>query len=196
MITDLLNQVQDYVIGMLTKELPVNLTFHNLAHTRQVVVAATEIGVQSGLPREEMLIVQTAAWFHDCGYTKVYIGHEGESVKMAIGFLEEQACKKEFIEAVCKCIAATQFPNHPESLMEEVLCDADFYHLTRPNYPEYERAIRNEFKIFLGLSYSDEEWRASNCITLMNHHYFTEYGRAVLRKFKDLNLQLLGCKNS
>lgn len=187
----LLEAVSSYVTAFLTENLSDQLSFHNIGHTYEVVDAAYEIGLQCNLSSEEINVLQIAAWFHDCGYAHVYKGHEDESKKIAKSFLENFSCAKSFIESVLNCIESTKYPQNPSSLIEKVLCDADMYHLTRPNYSKYEKALRLEFEKYLGLVCSDEDWRIKNSNFFQSHEYYTEYGQKILSKFKEINLQLI-----
>lgn len=193
---NLLKNVSKYVITLLTNKLSSNLRFHNINHTYEVVESAKEIGEQSSLSDDKMLILLTAVWFHDCGYVNTYINHEEESKKIAKQFLENFGCDKEFNEQVLNCIEATKYPQRPYSLIEKVLCDADMYHFTKVNYPKYEKAIRYEFEKYLGLKYTNKEWRKTNYETLVKHNYFTDYGKAVLTKFKEVNTRLMATKTN
>lgn len=190
-MSNLIEAVSNYVILFLSEHLSEKLSFHHIGHTYEVVGAAREIGTKSNLSDEEMLIVQVAAWFHDCGYANVYIGYEEESKKIAANFLDNFGCEKAFINTVLHCIESTKYPQNPSSLLEEVLCDADFYHFTRTNYPKYEQAIRQEFKTYLGLIYTNEEWLIKNNNFLSEHQYHTDYGRQILSKFKEVNVRLM-----
>ncbi|MCT2410048.1 HD domain-containing protein [Chryseobacterium antibioticum] len=188
---NLVEAVSSYVTLFLSENLSEDFSFHCMGHTYDVVNAVREIGAQSNLSEEEMLVLQVAAWFHDCGYVNLYIGHEEESKKIAQNFLENFGCEKDFIDAVLSCIDSTKYPPKPSSLLEKVLCDADLYHLTRPNYSKYEKALRQEFEKYLGLIYTDEEWLQKNLSFLKNHEYYTDYGQKVLAKFKEVNIQLM-----
>jgi predicted metal-dependent HD superfamily phosphohydrolase len=190
---NLVKAVSSYVILFLSENLSENLSFHSIGHTYDVVGAAREIGAKSNLSEEEMLILQVAAWFHDCGYANTYMGHEEESKKIAKNFLENFGCKENFIHDVLNCIDSTKYPSKPFSLLEKVMCDADMYHLTKPNYPKYEKALRQEFEKYLGLIYTDEEWLKKNCNFFKDHQYYTDYGREILTKFKEVNIQLMNC---
>jgi len=190
-MNNLTEAVRSYVIAFLSENLSGQLLFHNIHHTYEVVAAVHEIGLQCGLSQEEMNMLEIAAWFHDCGYANAYMGHEEESKKIAEHFLESFGCGKTMIESVLNCIESTKYPQNPSSLAEKVICDADMYHLTRPGYQEYEKAIRQEFEKYLGLVYTDEEWRIKNSAFLTCHSYFTEYGQKILTKFKEVNIQLI-----
>lgn len=190
-MNNLIEAVSNYVILFLSENLSDQLLFHNIGHTYEVVGTAREIGLHYNLSQEEMSILQIAAWFHDCGYANTYTGHEEESKKIAKTFLDNFVCEKNFINKVLNCIEATKYPQNPTSLIEKILCDADMYHLTRPNYPKYEKAIREEFEKYLGLIYTDKEWWTKNSSFLTCHTYYTDYGQKILARFKEVNIQLM-----
>ena len=79
----LISDVSLYVLGLITNKLPSTLTFHNVAHTVDVVEGVHEICLQTGVPAEQAESVEIAAWFHDTGYLKEYIGHEEASIQIA-----------------------------------------------------------------------------------------------------------------
>ena len=187
---NLIEAVRNYVIVFLSENLSDQLSFHNIGHTYEVADAVREIGLQTYLSEEEMLIVQVSAWFHDCGYANTYIGHEDESKKLAMNFLKKFGSDENFIEAVLRCIESTKYPPQPASLLEKVMCDADMYHLTKANYAKYSKAIRQEFETYLGLVYTNQEWQMKNYQFLTEHQYFTDYGKEILSRFKDVNIQL------
>lgn len=44
-------------------------------------------------------------------------------------FLSQLSCNRSVIDEIAFCIIATRMPAMPTSLKQEVLCDADTYHL-------------------------------------------------------------------
>lgn len=189
-MNNLLQAVRDYVILFLTENLSNELIFHNIGHTYEVVSAVREICQESELSEEDICILQVSARFHDCGYAFIYRGHEQESKRIASDFLGNFGCEKDFIQKVLQCIDSTKNPQNPISEVEKILCDADLFHLTKTNYPKYEKALRLEFEKYLGLVFTDEEWQMENNDFLKNHQYFTEYGQNTLAKFKEVNVRL------
>jgi len=185
-ITDL---VQNYVTELLSSKLPNDIGFHNIKHTEEVVRAAIEIAKACCLTPQQSEIVTLAAWFHDCGYITTYINHEDSSKAIATDFLTQYNYPEENIERILTCIEATRFPQNPKSPEEKVLADADLYHFTKPDYPEYEQQLRREFNIYLGKNYTDTEWDTTNYTLLQNHRYYTAYGKSVLQKFKEVNIE-------
>src|SRR3712207_2693430 len=58
-------QVYAMMTAKLEKDLPAYLSYHNASHTKDVVEAAVFIGKEEGISNEEMLLLSTAALFHD-----------------------------------------------------------------------------------------------------------------------------------
>ncbi|CAN5245528.1 hypothetical protein BH09BAC1_BH09BAC1_04240 [soil metagenome] len=188
--TPIANEVEAYVTAFM-KNLPEGLHFHNLAHTQEVAAAAVEIGTYLQLTDAEMEIVHIAAWFHDCGYCITYMGHEHEGALIAEKFLRAKGYGDDKIAQVVACINATRFPQKPQTLVEEVICDADLYHFSRSDYNLHQAALRNEWNLIFEKQYTDEEWDRMNYEMIQRHSYFTAYGKEVLEVWKHANLQLL-----
>jgi len=184
----LLNKVAAFVKEFLQSRLSLQMFFHNLGHTLLVVEGVNLIGKAEGLSRDELFILQLAAFLHDVGYTEKYWGHEEASARIAAEILGENGLATEKIELVKKCIIATKFPQHPEGKLERVICDADFYHFSHPDYISYAKRLKMEWETNLNLSYTDPEWDKLNLNMLSAHIYFTNYGKNILQQNKILNI--------
>lgn len=194
MTENIIDRAKDYVLQLLLSKLPNGMRFHNVMHTQDVVKAAIEIATESCFSSTQSEIVTLAAWFHDCGYTTAYTNHEDSSKTIAADFLNRNNYPQEKTAQVLACIEATRFPQNPESPEEEVLADADLYHFTKTDYSKYERRLRMEFKTYLGKTYTNEEWDETNYALLKQHSYYTAYGKTVLQKFKEVNMEMLKIK--
>ena len=75
-----------------------------------------------------------AAWFHDIGHLIKYKGHERESQKLAWNWLQRESYPSDKMKIILSCIAATQLPQTPKNLLEQVICDADLFHLSLEEY--------------------------------------------------------------
>lgn len=188
---DIVSIVREYVMEILSSKLPNDMSFHTVAHTKEVVKAAIEIAIECHFTPKQLEVVTLAAWFHDFGYTTNFINHEESSKTIAADFLSKHNYPEENIEQVLACIEATRFPQNPKSPEEEVLADADWYHFAKPDYPKYEQQLRKEFEACLGKTYTDMEWAKTNYTLLKNHSYYTVYGKDVLEKFKEVNIERL-----
>lgn len=191
MQSEILIKVKEFATTLLKHRLSEKLYFHNITHTLEVVQATSEIGVNSALSKEELEIVLIAAWFHDLGYSDKYKDHEYESANIAFIFLTITGIDEIIIEHIISCILATKYPQKPLSLLEKVICDADLYHFSRPDYKQHEQALKKEWEANLNLIYTDKEWDIINYDMLKDHVYWTSYGKTVLQLKKEENIKKL-----
>jgi len=196
MKSELLKQVEEFATSLLEHRLSEILYFHNLAHTYEVVAATIDIGKNCGLSEEELETVTIAAWFHDVGYCDIYKGHEQHSASIAAKFLGKSGTDQFRIEQIISCILATRMPQHPITLLEMIICDADFYHFSRTDYPQHEQALKKEWDLNLHLQYTEAQWNSLNAKMLKEHHYWTHYGKTVLQLKKEENIARLDILNS
>lgn len=181
----------EYATEILSTQLPDGFTYHNLVHTQQVVAACKEIGAASGLSENEILILQTAAWFHDLGYVSTYINHEEVGMKMAREFLTQQEAPSALIDQIVALIEATKYNHAPRNLMERVIKDADLVNLTTPDALQNSQNIRQEWERFRNEYFTDKKWDKMNLYFLEDHEYYTEYGKEVLEAAKQKNIRKL-----
>jgi len=165
--------------------------YHNLSHTLDVVQHTSGIGEYYLLSAPEQFIVRVAAWFHDLGYTERMENHEDVGAALAEKFLETHGVDQSDIEMVKNCIIATHYPQHPLNNIEEILCDADMFHLSKKKYFDRSQSLRNEWAATRGKEFSDLEWIRINIAFLDKHSYHTEYCRVNLEKIKQKNIKKL-----
>lgn len=187
----LLKKVEAFVKGLLEKELSENMYFHNLEHTLLVVEGVKIIGKENNVNENELFILILAAFLHDIGYTRQYIGHEQTSAEMAERFLLENGLEQAQVKVVTNCIMATKYPQLPNNDFEKIICDADFYHFSLQNYLVFAARLKREWEENLRLVYTDREWYAINIKMLTGHEYFTPFGKQRLQKKKNLNIEKL-----
>ncbi len=193
--TALTKNTREYAESILEKEMPSHMCYHDTQHTRDVVSACYEIAKAINLPEEQIETILLAAWLHDTGY---YNGksdhHEEESINVAREFLAKENVDAERIEQVVGVIAATKMPQQPTNIMEEVICDADLYHLSSDNYFEKSEQLKKEMVKTKGIADDDVEWYEMNVAFFQEHTYFTTYGKEVLKERKAQNLKKIKSK--
>ena len=168
------------------------LAYHNLAHTEAVVKAAIQIGNHYQLRDEDFFIVLTAAWFHDMGYySEDPANHEQMGADKAAGFLKELEVDEAVISKVGACIKATKLPQSPATPLEEIVCDADLFHLGTDYFPERNKLMRKECEKSLHTKLGKDQWRASTIKLFQAHHYHTAYCTLLLNNKKQENLDRL-----
>ncbi len=187
----LLKKAEAFVKELLEKELPENMYFHNFEHTLLVVEGVKLIAKQSNVAEIDLFVLTLAAFLHDVGYTQQYIGHELASTRIARIFLLENGLGADQVEAVTHLILATKYPQLPKNNLEQIICDADFYHFSLENYTGFAERLKREWEVSLQLVYSDREWDAINLDMLAGHEYFTGFGKKILQKKKNLNIEKL-----
>ena len=191
MESDLLQKSRSYVETFLKEKLTKGIYYHDLEHTQEVVKAAREIGIASDLSEEELETVLIAAWFHDTGYYKGMKDHEIMSKDVAVEFLKKEGVDEGKIEDVSGCILATRIPQSPNNLMEEVLCDADLYHVSTKEFFKKSELLRKEFSLIFPDEIQLDEWFKNSINFLKKHIFFTEYARDKLLPAKKENLKKL-----
>ncbi|MFO7963444.1 MAG: hypothetical protein R6U50_05940, partial [Desulfobacterales bacterium] len=60
-----INDLEEIILEKLDKGLPENLFYHNMKHTIDVVTQVELIGKSENITDEELLLLKTAALFHD-----------------------------------------------------------------------------------------------------------------------------------
>src|ERR1035437_4493835 len=100
-----------YVLERLEKELPSNLNYHCLGHTRdEVIPAVDQLSAMEKVDENARLLLRTAALFHDLGYIERIEGHETASARIAGQVLPGFGYTSEQVDTVCSLIMATRMP--------------------------------------------------------------------------------------
>lgn len=165
--------------------------FHNLDHTQDVVNAVNIIGEHSNLSADQMESALVAAWLHDVGYANGSKNHEETSAVRAQELLGQLGASEHKIKEVTDAIRATRMPQQPTSVVAQVLCDADLYHLSTPACQEKSEMLRKEMKALGTKDLSTEESLHATMDFMRQHAYHTLYGKTVLEHNKQKNIKKL-----
>src|SRR5689334_1090488 len=114
-------EVYSFLVPKLEKELPAYLTYHNAAHTKAVIAAAEQLAITEDRSPGEVLLLKTAALFHDAGFLENHHKHEEISCRLARKWLPGFDYDSEEIEAICSMIMATKLPQTPTSELGKYL---------------------------------------------------------------------------
>jgi len=192
---ELLDQVRTYTAGLFNDRKDDRLIYHNILHTEQVVKAVVKIANHYQLSDQDFFVVSAAAWFHDIGYLTSFELHEARGAESAKVFLASKGVEPDVIDLVVNCILATKMPQHPVGLLEQIVCDADLFHLGGDNFKERNKLMRKEAAAFSGKEIDKDDWRLKTIQLFEAHHYHTEYAQELLNAKKELNLQELKDKS-
>ena len=178
----------EHAMARLSQDLPAELTYHNLYHTKQgVLPAAQRFAALAGLDGEGVGLLEVAAAYHDIGFIVQPQNHEALGAGIAAGVLPSYGFSPAQIGTIRAMILATRWPQSPQSPLEEILVDADLDVLGREDYPARNQALRAELAA-QGRSFSTEEWLRGQVNILRGHRYFTAAARALRDRGKRENM--------
>ncbi len=165
-------EARTFLLNKLENELPPELTYHNIHHTREVISGCEELAEMENISGEDLVILKTAALFHDSGFLTAYEGHEEVSCRLAATYLPDFDYSQKQIREICQLIQATSVPQQPQNKMAEILCDSDLYYLGTHEYKEKAENLYQEM-LLAGFVKSRQEWTHKQIHFLEEHKYFT-----------------------
>jgi uncharacterized protein len=178
----------NYALHRLSVELPPDMTYHCIEHTRdEVIPAAVEFARAAELSERETNLLRIAAAFHDLGFIERPDDHEICSARIAAQVLPAFAFDARSIEQVMSLVLVTRLPQSPRSYLEELMCDADLSGLGNENFSARSAALLQERRA-LGQTFSQVEWWQEQADFLARHHYWTEIARERRAAGKAINL--------
>lgn len=190
-MTDIVKKSEKFVNDYFSKNIDSNYTFHSLAHTRRTVKNALLISEANSLSATDLEIVIIAAWFHDCGISENYEGHEDKSMEIVRQFLEGENYPVENIEKVLGCINSTNPENKPGNLLENILHDSNLIHLGKNSYFKRNKELFKEWKNVLNKTLSNDKWIKLNIKFLSENDFETDYAREKFGDQRLINLSTL-----
>jgi uncharacterized protein len=183
------SKIQQHVIDKLQKGLSVDLTYHNVGHTLDVLKQSIFIANAEGVDNDEdLLLLKLASLYHDVGFLDKYTGHEERSCEIAEKELATFGLNKSQIDKICGMIRATKVPQKPQTLLEQIICDSDLDYLGRPDFFTIGQGLFNEFMDQKIVS-NDRDWNLLQIRFLEEHHYFTDTSKKRRQRLKQIHLE-------
>jgi uncharacterized membrane-anchored protein YitT (DUF2179 family)/predicted metal-dependent HD superfamily phosphohydrolase len=164
--------VYSFLISKLEIGLPSYLSYHDLQHTKNVIAAVEYIATAEKIEKDELILLKTAALFHDSGFLQHNLDHEELSCGIARKHLPDYGYSEAQIEKICIMIMTTKLPQSAVDPMSRILCDADLFYLGSDDYVVYAEKLFREFKK-LEIVKTQTEWRLKQTEFLSHHRYFT-----------------------
>lgn len=181
-------KAEKFIIKKLEKELPVDLHYHSIDHTKDVCDAIERIALMEGLVGEDVFLLKTAALYHDAGFVKQYESNEPIGAELAEEALGKFGYTAAQIETVKKLILATKVPQQPKGHLEEIICDADLDYLGRDDFHVIADKLKQEL-LERDKIKTDKEWDEIQVKFLTAHKYFTKSAIKMRREKKMANLE-------
>lgn len=182
---------KEYAQRRLETELPSNLFYHGLHHTKDVCNSAEHLAQLENIQGEELIILRTAAWYHDVGFTVQYSKNEPIAAAIARDTLPNFGYSSEQITVVCNCILATEVPQLPQKHLEKILCDADLDYLGRDDFYMIAQSLRREWIENGQFTSSLRSWYELQYRFVSNHRYHTDSAIALRQQTKLLHIREL-----
>lgn len=179
------------ILSLLEKDLDPKLTYHNLAHTKDVMRQVERIAHGEHLAdQNDILLLKVAALFHDTGFLRTYKHHEDESCGIMLEHIGPHDLTDEEIEKVKGMIMATKIPQTPHNKMEEIICDADLDYLGRDDFAPISDGLKWEF-LHYGVIKTEADWDPLQVRFFETHKYFTNTCRTDRAPKKQIHLDQL-----
>ena len=170
--------LQELMLNKLERELPCYLYYHNVKHTIDVVTQAELIGIGEGVDDEELLLLKTAALFHDSGHILGYDDHEYYATLIAREVLPDYSYTQRQIDTICDLIMATKMPPKPKSKLEKIICDSDLDYLGRSDMIPVSNSLYRELKEMNKIG-SMKDWNILQMKFITGHQYYTKTAQSL-----------------
>jgi hypothetical protein len=180
--------IQEIILDKLEMDLPGYLFYHNVKHTVDVVTEVELIGWGEGCSDEEILLLKTAALFHDVGHTVAYDNHEFYGTQIAREMLPNFNYTPDQIESICSLIISTKLPPRPTNLLENIICDSDLDYLGRSDFIPVSNTLYEELKAQNKMD-SLNDWNKIQVKFITGHQYFTKTARSLREVNKQLQIE-------
>ncbi|MBE9467936.1 MAG: guanylate cyclase [Bacteroidetes bacterium] len=183
------DDLENYMLNKIEEKLSKSLFYHNLKHTIDVSVQVEIIGKKEGVTEEEMLLLKTAALFHDSGFIKSYTDHELIGIQIAGEILPKYGYSHKQIEVIGDLIFATKLPPKPKNKLEQIICDADLDYLGRVDYIPVSNNLFKELVAHKIIPNDINEWNKTQIKFIEKHQYFTKTAKTLREVNKKLRLE-------
>ncbi len=174
------------VVRQLTHGLDARYTYHGLRHTLDVIEQSEQIGMAMQCSKEQIQILKIAALFHDLGFLNVRKGHEKASAELFL-LASEQKLNDTERHQISSCILATTMPQMPQTLLEQIICDADLDYLGRNDFFEISQDLFHEMYACGEMS-DQKTWDEIQVVFLDKHHFHTSFNQSRRNEQKSQHL--------
>jgi HD superfamily phosphodiesterase len=183
---------KEKVLELLMNGLSDKLHYHGLHHTLDVLQITTELCELEGIDEYHTLLLQTAALYHDSGFTQGNKDHESLGCDICRRILPDYGYTPNEIEVISGMIMSTKIPQSPKNRYEEIICDADLDYLGRDDFYEIGKSLFHELAAYNILS-DEKVWNRIQVAFIGKHSYFTATNNRRREHRKQAYLEELKC---
>ncbi|MDF2552289.1 MAG: hypothetical protein K0R36_268 [Chryseobacterium sp.] len=186
-------KIKKHILNLLKEKLPEHLSYHSVNHIKDVIESVEQIAVSENVNDEDLVLLKTAALFHDTGFLYGSKNHEEKSCEIAQQYLPDYEYSQSQIDKINGMIMATKIPQTPNNNLEEILADADLDYLGRDDFFVIGDKLFEELSMF-GIVNSEQDWNLLQEKFLESHHYFTKTAIDNRKQKKQANLDIIKSK--
>lgn len=182
---------RDYALNRLETEISHSYYYHNIIHTRDEVIPAIDLFLATEkLNGTAAMILRTAGYFHDIGFTESYQDHEDAGVDIVKEVLPKYNYSPEQIDEISRLIMATRLPQSPKTHLEYLIADADLAVLGNEDFLDRNYLLYLEHVEYVQ-NISIIEWYQLQIKFIKQHDYFTWTARDLKKSQKSVNIRSL-----
>lgn len=182
------HKAKSFILDKLKNELRPELYYHDLNHTIDVFDSVERLSQLENISGERLILLKTAALFHDSGMLRTYVGHEEASAEIASEVLPSFGYSQDQINHINRMILTTKLPQSAQGELEQILCDADLDYLGRDDFFMISHRLKLEWNLNNFKKTSLKDWYNLQIDFLDNHQYFTKSAIDTRELKKQLNL--------
>ena len=184
-------RMRENIIYTLRCSLPNEMYYHSIERCVEIDSLVKRYGKIEALPHKDILILRTAALYHDVGFIVNYEHNEQYAVMMAQNNLPKYGYTEEDIRQVCALIWVTSREEGPKNLMEQLICDANSDYLGRVDYPIVANKLRKELAHYQE-EMSDRNWLDYQIDYLeYKHRYYSDLVKNLRNRGKTKQIEEL-----
>jgi predicted metal-dependent HD superfamily phosphohydrolase len=179
--------------------LPKDLYYHQPEHTfGDVLPHALKLAKLENVNQTDLFLLKVAVLFHDAGFIQIYHQNEEIGALLAERELQKYTLPEEYTLIVKQIIMATNVNKEQnghiqcagDSILEQIICDADLDNLGREDFFERGEALRKELAVH-GTVMTEKEWCIHQIGFLKSHCYYTRHAHMLRDAGKARNLDIL-----
>lgn len=184
------NKLRKRAFEMLKTQLPENLYYHGLNHTKNILKVVNQYIERECIQAHQAKLLRLATIMHDIGFVKTYQNHEEVGVEIATQLMKDLSFSKQDIDEVSGMIMATRIPQKPHNRLEQIICDADLDYLGRNDFYPISNLLFRELKE-RHLIANEKDWNQKQVQFLEAHQYHTDYAKKNRQPKKMLRIKEL-----
>jgi uncharacterized protein len=185
-----IGKLKNHLAQKFQSEIRQELTYHTWNHVLGVLDVCNQYARRYKIKGRDAYLLRTAALIHDIGFLWTYQEHEDEGVKFTFRELPSWGYSSADIKAIDGMIMATQIPQKPKNLLEQIVCDADLDYLGTDQFIPIGEMLFKEF-VAMNQIKTRDDWNKLQINFLKGHRYHTPFAQKFREPVKQKHLQNL-----